>query len=628
MASFERPSLNVNARTWIALGISAACLFILALRLWHLQIINGHVFRDRSENNRLRMVYVPPPRGLILDRNGEVLVRNRLSFNVDFVTEDSPNPEQTVRALAEITGQPADELLERLTRQGKRRMYEPKLLLRDVSRDLVAKIAAQRYRLPGVIISVVPARDYIHGDLAAHAIGYIREISGEQLKNPLYAGYRMGDVIGQYGVEARYERYLQGERGSQAVIVNAAGNKIGEAYSHLALPGSDVMLTIDRRLQEVADRALAGKKGAVVAMDPTTGDILAMAAAPRFAPSIFTTEVSKETWADLVDAKGNKLTNRVTQGVYPPGSVFKIFVAAAALSEGVVTPQERFYCPGYTLFGTRKFRCHKHSGHGSVDLFEAIVQSCDVYFYTVGQRLGVDRIYQYAHDLFEFGEATGLGIGDESSGLIPSTAWKAKYFRNPEDKKWYPGETLPVSIGQGAITTTPLQIVRGLSAVVNGGLVIKPRLVRKVVASDGRVLEETPSKPDVVRKLDLSAEILDKLKRSMVGVVEDKRGTGHRAALPEVHGILVGGKTGTAQVASRESGIKDEDHAWFAGYAPADNPRIVVAAIVENGGHRGVEAAPIAQDVLSAYFGIPDPPPEEKTAVKVKRVSAPEVPVD
>ena len=622
MASLERPSLNVSARVWIALGICAICLFILSLRLWHLQIIKGHFFRDRSENNRLRTVYVPPPRGLILDRNGEVLVRNRPSFNIDFVSEDSPSPEETVRALAEITGQPVEELLEKLTRQGKRRMYEPKLLLRDVSRDLVAKITAQRYRLPGVLISVVPARDYIHGDLAAHAIGYIREISGEQLKNSLYAGYRMGDVIGQYGVEARYERYLQGERGSQAVIVNASGNKIGEAYSHLALPGSDVVLTIDRRLQEVADRALSGKKGAVVAMDPNTGDILAMAAAPRFAPSIFTSEVSKETWADLIDEKGSKLTNRVTQGVYPPGSVFKIFVAAAALAEGVVTPKEKFFCPGYTTFGSRKFKCHKHSGHGSVDLFEAIVQSCDVYFYAVGQRLGVDRIYHYAHDIFGFGEPTELGIGDESSGLIPSTAWKAKYFRNPEDKKWYPGETLPVSIGQGAITTTPLQIVRGLSAVVNGGRVVKPRVVRKVVASDGRVLEEVPAAAEVVRTIDIDPAILEKLKRSMEGVVADKRGTGHRAALPEVHGISVGGKTGTAQVASKESGIKDDDHAWFAGYAPADHPQIAVVALVENGGHGGVTAAPIAQDVFAAYFGIPDPPPEPKEKVK-KRVKEP-----
>lgn len=616
MAYSERPALNVTPRVWIALGISALCLLILALRLWHLQIIRGNFFRDRSENNRLRMVYVPPPRGLILDRNGEVLVRNRPSFNIDFVSEDSPDPEMTVRALAAITGHPVEELLEKLSRPGKRRMYEPKLLLRDVSRDMVARVTAQRYRLPGVVVSVVPARDYIHGDLAAHGIGYIREISGEQLKNPLYAGYRMGDVIGQYGVEAKYERYLQGERGSQAVIVNAAGNKIGEAYSHLALPGSDVMLTIDRRLQEIADRALNGKKGAVVAMNPTNGDILAMASAPRFAPSMFTAEVSKEAWADITDPRGNKLANRVSQGVYPPGSVFKIFVALAALAEGVVTPSEKFYCRGYLTFGKRKFRCHKHSGHGSVDLFDAMVQSCDVYFYTVGQRLGVDRIYQYAHDLFEFGEPTGLGIGDEASGLIPSTAWKAKYFRNPADKKWYPGETLPVSIGQGAITTTPLQIARGVSAVVNGGKIIKPRLVRKVVASDGRVLEEAPSGPEVTRTIDIPADIVEKVKKSMVGVVLDKRGTGRKAALPESSGIAVGGKTGTAQVASKESGIKDEDHAWFAGYAPADNPQIVVAAIIENGGHGGAEAAPVVQDVLSAYFGIPDPPPEEKTPPK------------
>ena len=250
------------------------------------------------------------------------------------------------------------------------------------------------------------------------------------------------------------------------------------------------------------------------------------------------------------------------------------------------------------------------------------MQSCDVYFYAVGQRLGVDRIYHYAHDIFGFGEPTELGIGDESSGLIPSTAWKAKYFRNPEDKKWYPGETLPVSIGQGAITTTPLQIVRGLSAVVNGGRVVKPRVVRKVVASDGRVLEEVPAAAEVVRTIDIDPAILEKLKRSMEGVVADKRGTGHRAALPEVHGISVGGKTGTAQVASKESGIKDDDHAWFAGYAPADHPQIAVVALVENGGHGGVTAAPIAQDVFAAYFGIPDPPPEPKEKVK-KRVKEP-----
>jgi penicillin-binding protein 2 len=620
MASFEKGTLNISLRVWLALGFAATCLFVLTLRLWHLQIVRGGFFRDRSENNRLRMVYVPPPRGLILDRNGQVLVRNRPSFNVELVIEDCPHPADTVTELAAIVGQEPSALIDKLSRQGKRRKYEPKLLLRDVSRDFVAKIAAQRHRLPGVIISVVPARDYVHGELAAHSVGYIREISGEQLKNNLYAGYRMGDVVGQSGVEARYERYLQGERGSQAVIVNAAGNKIGEAYSHLALPGSDVVLTIDLKLQEVADRALSGKKGAIIAMNPNTGEILAAAAAPRFAPGIFTSEMSKEVWTDLIEGKDHKLTNRVTQGVYPPGSVFKIFVAAAALAEGVVTPKEKFRCPGYVRMGGRRFHCHKHSGHGPVDLFEAIVQSCDVYFYTVGQRLGVDRIFQYTHDLFSFGEPTGLDLGDESSGLVPSTQWKAKYFRNPEDKKWYPGETLPVSIGQGAVTTTPLQVARGISAIVNGGKVVRPRIVRKVVSSDGRVLEEAPQGPEVVRTVDIDPSILDALKKAMVGVVEHPRGTGHKAALPEVAMISVGGKTGTAQVASKESGIKDDDHAWFAGFAPAEAPSIVVAAIVENGGHGGAVAAPIVQDLFAAYFGVPDEAPSVATVPKKKIV--------
>ena len=620
MSSYERNSVHVAPRVWISLGLCAVALFALTLRLWHLQIIKGAFFRERSENNRLRTVYVHPPRGLILDRNGQLLVRNRPSFNVDLVIEDSPNPTETITTLAEIVGQDPAPLLEKLSRQGKRLKYEPKLILRDVSRDDVAKISAQRHRLPGIIISVVPARDYVNGELAAHLIGYIREITGEQLKNPLYSGYRMGDLIGQSGVEARYERYLQGERGSQAVIVNASGNKIGEAYEHLALSGSDVVLTIDRRLQEIADKSLEGKKGAIVAMNPKTGDILALAAAPRFSPSVFTSEMSRDTWVDLIEGKDHKLTNRVTQGVYPPGSVFKIFVAAAALAEGVTTPNEKVRCPGYLKFGSRRFHCHKHSGHGPVNMFEAIVQSCDVYFYTIGQRLGVDRIHKYAHDFFEFGEPTGVDIGDESAGLIPSTAWKAKYFRNPADKKWYPGETLPVSIGQGAITTTPLQVARGVSAMVNGGKVLKPRVIRRVVASDGRVLEEEPKDPEVIRTVDIDPSIFVAMNKAMVGVVEDPRGTGHKAALPKIYAISVGGKTGTAQVASKESGVKDDDHAWFAGYAPADDPQIVVAAILENAGHGGAMAAPLVQDIFAAYFGIPDEPPppvvEEKKKIK------------
>jgi penicillin-binding protein 2 len=601
MVSYERPAIDVSFRIWTSLGVCLSCLLVLVLRLWYLQIVNGEYFRDRSENNRLRIVYLPSPRGLILDRNGEVLVKNRPSFNVDLVLEDCPDKEQTLTNLAAITGEDFQKLKERLTTKTRRRRFEPKLLLRDISRDMVAKITAQRYKLPGVVISVVPTRDYLYGDLAAHVIGYIREISSEQLKHADYAGYRMGDMIGQYGIEYKLESSLRGEPGLQHVIVNAMGNKIGEDFFKPEIPGHDVTLTIDRKLQQAADNALAGKKGAVVALDVRTGEVLAMASSPRFSPALFASEMTREAWSDLQDPKSNKLSNRALQGTYPPGSVFKIFVAAAALAESVITPHDRIFCGGAMMMGSRAFRCHKHSGHGSVNLFEAIVQSCDVYFYTVGQRLGVDRIHKYAHDIFGFGSPTGIDLGEENKGLIPSEKWKAEYFRKPEDKKWYPGETLPVSIGQGAVTVTPLQVAVGLASVVNGGTLLEPRIKRSVVANDGRPLLSEDGAKARGKALDDPA-ILEQLRKAMVGVVVDKRGTGHRAALPETSGIVVGGKTGTSQVASRDAAVQEEDHAWFAGYAPADKPEIVVVALYENGGHGGVAAAPIVREVLSTYF--------------------------
>jgi penicillin-binding protein 2 len=411
-------------------------------------------------------------------------------------------------------------------------------------------------------------------------------------------------MVGQSGIESSLERYLRGERGAQAVIVNAFGNKIGEAFFQPEIPGSNVYLTIDRQLQQVADNALADKKGAVVVMNVKSGEILALSSAPRFNPALFTSEIPKDVWADLTDPKSTKLSNRAVQGAFPPGSVFKVFVGAAALSEGITDTGEKTFCPGFLQFGKRAFRCHKHSGHGTTNMFEALVQSCDVYFYTIGQRLGVDRIHYYAHDLFGFGEPVGLDGMEESVGLVPSTKWKETYFRNPSDKKWYPGETLPVAIGQGAVSTTPLQVARGLAAVVNGGKLLKPRVIKKVVATDGRVLEENSSDPETIRVLDIEPAILNEMRKAMVGVVDDKRGTGHRAALPKESKIVVGGKTGTAQVASRESGGKIEDHAWFAGFGPANDPQIVVVALVENGGHGGVAAAPIARQIFMQYFGI------------------------
>lgn len=607
MPKADRSSVNLTPRILGASILCAVCLSVLIGRLWYLQIVRGSFFRDRSENNRLRTIFVPSPRGVIADRHGEPLVKNRPSFNIELVVEDAPNVTQVVADVAALVGEDASVLQERLGNHNKRRRFEPKVLLRDVTRDVVAKVSAQKHRLPGVIVSVAPVREYPYGNSSAHSVGYLREISADQLKLPAYQGYRAGDMVGQSGVEAALEHYLRGERGAQAVIVNARGTKIGEAFFQPEIPGSDVHLTIDRQLQQAAERALEGRRGAVVAMHAQTGEVLAMASAPAFDPSVFTGEIAKDVWADLTDPKSTKLSNRALQGAFPPGSVFKMFVAAAALSEGVTDNAESTFCPGFLRFGKRAFRCHKHSGHGRTALYDALVQSCDVYFYTIGQRLGVDRIHEYAHDLFGFGELINLEGFDESSGLVPSTKWKATYFRNPQDKRWYPGETLPVAIGQGAVLATPLQVARAMAALVNGGRLVKPRLVSKVVASDGRVLEDRSGPPQVTRVIDIDPAILREIKRGMVGVVEDKRGTGKRAALPKESGIGVGGKTGTAQVASRESGLNYEDHAWFAGFAPTDNPRIVVVALIENGGHGGEVAAPVTRAVLMQYFGIQEP---------------------
>ncbi|MCB0339123.1 MAG: penicillin-binding protein 2, partial [Bdellovibrionales bacterium] len=306
-------------------------------------------------------------------------------------------------------------------------------------------------------------------------------------------------------------------------------------------------------------------------------------------------------WKDLVAGKDKKLNNRAVQGAYPPGSTFKIFMAVAALAEGVITPQQAISCPGYLSFAGRRYRCHKASGHGPVNLFSAMVQSCDVYFYTVGQRLGVDRIHQYA-TMFGLGERTGLDLVMEESGIIPSTEWKQRYFRKPEDKKWYPGETLSVAIGQGAVTVTPLQLARAVATLANGGNVLKPYIVSRIISNDGHLLDEFA--PTVIRGIDVDPGILAKVRESLVGVVNDPRGTGKRARLDDPE-IIVAGKTGTAQVVSlgKESSHEHlQDHAWFVAYAPADDPEIVVSVLIENGGHGGVAAAPVAHDMFQAYF--------------------------
>ena len=620
----EKSALNLTVRVHIAFAIVAALFFTIVLRLWYLQVLGGDYFRNLAENNRIRTVFVPPPRGLIFDRNGKVIVQNRPSFNIEMIEEDSPNPRETVIKLAKALGMSSTILLDRFKYQHKRRRFEPKLLIKDASRDVVARVSARAHDLPGIMVNVQPARQYLYDDFASHVIGYIREITRKQLDSPSYPGYRQGDIVGQFGVEKKWEVVLQGKRGVQNVIVNATGARIGTQAGERELAGKNITLTLDFYTQQAADNGLKGHRGAIVAISPKTGEILALSSAPTFDPNTFAGDLSAETWRDLVSGPEKRMNNRAVQGAYPPGSIFKFIMAVAGLSEGVIGQNDHVTCPGSYRVGSAVFRCHKKTGHGSVDLHQAIIKSCDVYFYTVGTRLGVDRIHEYSAK-FGLGEKTGLELVDENPGLIPSTEWKKRAHRDPGQQKWFPGETPSVSIGQGAVSVTPIQMAVALSALVNGGRVLIPHIIRMIESSDAKFRDDT-FKPQERKLTLLDPKVVDIARKGLVGVVNDIGGTGGRSKLSPDLPIIVGGKTGTAQAAgddARIGGKKIEDHAWFVAYAPAEDPEIVVAAIVENGGHGGVTAAPIVKQVLEAYFRKGNPPPPALPEVQKKAGPAP-----
>jgi penicillin-binding protein 2 len=613
MAVTERLPINVPFRVSLYRLVVTVLFLCIIIRLWYLQIVQGVIFRDRSENNRLQTVLIPPPRGVITDRDGGVLVSNRPSFNVEMVVEDSPNLSDTLERLAAIVGEEPESLIRRVRNQRRRRKFEPKLLLKDVSRNTVAKIASQMHILPGITIAVVPSREYLEGEFASHVIGYIREINQKQLESDRYANYFQGDIVGQFGIEYQMERYLQGARGLKRVVVNARGTRVGELSYERELRGNTVILTIEKEVQKAADEALTEQSGAIVALDPRNGEVLALASSPRFDPNRFVGHLDKEYLKGL--DRGRAQQDRAVQGVYPPGSVFKIITAFAALSEKIVSPNDTVSCPGYYFFAGRRYGCWRKGGHGRVDLKNSIIRSCDVYYYIVGSKLGIDRIYRYA-SLTGLGRKTNIGLPDEAEGLVPSTLWKRRAHRRAEDKKWYPGETLSVSIGQGATSVTPIQVARSLASIVNGGKVFVPSLVRQVISSDNRILVDH-REPEIEDKFEIDQSIYSLLIESLVGVVNTPGGTAGRAKLDPLLNIVVGGKTGTAQVAALKFGTEGKlnDHAWFAGFAPADKPEIVVVALAENGGHGGAVAAPIVQKVMTAYFskrkGIVIPNPTE-----------------
>ena len=462
-------------------------------------------------------------------------------------------------------------------------------------------VETNRFKLPGVAIEVKPRRRYHYPYLASHVIGYMGEITQDQLKDPTYINHRLGDWTGQYGIEKEFEPYLHGRRGQQVVEVNASGRVLKVIDYTPPDPGNNLHLTIDLGLQEAAQEALGDQVGAVVAVDPNTGEILAMASTPTYNQSNFVMGISRENWKELLDNPLHPLENRAVSGQYPPGSTFKIISAAAALEEGVVTPETRIMCPGSFTLGNQVYNCWKRSGHGKVNLHRALKESCDVYFYEVSLKLGVDKLAEYAR-AFGLGRPTGVGLANEKSGLVPTKAWKKRRYNVP----WRMGETVSIAIGQGYNLTTPIQMAQVMAATANGGTLYQFHMVKEITSADGKTKKSFP--PQVVGLLRFKPETLEQIRAGLTAVVEEQGGTGSHA---RVKGVNVAGKTGTSQVVSlkkyrnvpdKDIPYKYRDHAWFVAFAPVENPKIALAVLVEHAGHGGSEAGPVAQKVLQAFF--------------------------
>jgi penicillin-binding protein 2 len=563
-------------------------LGILLFRLFIMQIIRGTYYEEMSQNNRLRIINIPAPRGKVLDRNGIVLADNRPAYNVIVMPEDISNARDIAARLSGVLNKSPSEI-EGLIKQSRIKPYDPLPIARDISFEQVAKIETQIFNLPGVSIEVIPEREYLFQSLASHAIGFVGEISQKKLAES-NEEYGPGDLVGKSGIEFVSEDTLKGVKGSRIFEVDARGRKVKTLEERVPIEGTDVKLTIDKELQAIAEQDLSDKAGAVVAMKPDTGEILVLKSAPSFDPTIFTASMTPAQWRQIIDDPMHPLENRTMRGTYPPGSIMKIVVALAGLHAGMLDPDAYVFCPGSYRIGRAVFKCWKPEGHGNVDLRSAIVQSCDVYFYTLGRALGVDAIAEYAA-MLGLGKKTGIVLKDEASGLVPTKLWKRKRLGQP----WTAGENVITAIGQGYTHVTPLQIAKAMSAVVNGGKLYEP----KILADGEPVLEHD---------IEIPEKNLDLIKEALRGAVEDDRGTAKAIRDPV---ISIGGKTGTAQVArgytsklTSEEDIpyKLRDHAWFFGFSPVDKPEIVVVAIVEHGGHGGSVAAPIVKDIIKGYY--------------------------
>ncbi|MEF8712844.1 MAG: penicillin-binding protein 2 [Accumulibacter sp.] len=584
-----------------------AAFVVLIVRFVHLQVLQHAYYTTRAEDNRISLVPIVPNRGVIVDRNGTVLAHNYSAFTLEITPSKVADLEATIEGLGKVI-----EVLPKDRKRFRRLLEESKnfesLPIRTrLSEEEVARFAANRYLFPGVEVKARLFRQYPLGPIAAHAIGYINRINKRDLEiieeNEQAANYKGTDHIGKTGLEQKYEYQLHGQTGYEQVEIDAGGRAIRSLSRTAPVQGNNLTLTLDIKLQEMAEKAFGDRRGALVAIEPASGGILALVSTPSFDPNLFVDGIRSDDWDLLNNSPDKPMLNRALNGAYPPGSTFKPFMALAALETGKRTPGQTISDPGFFNFGGHQFRDDKKGGHGSVDMYKSIVHSCDTYYYMLANDMGIDSIARFMGQL-GFGQRTEVDIEGESEGVLPSPEWKKRRFKRPEQQKWFAGETISIGIGQGYNAYTPIQLAQATATIANNGVMFRPHLVKYI--TDSRSGEQTMIEPEPLRILPWKRQNVETIKKAMIGV--NTAGTAARAFAGASY--VSAGKTGTAQVFSlkgaeyRASSVKKElrDHALFIAFAPADQPKIALAVLVENGGFGAQSAAPIARMVFDYYL--------------------------
>jgi penicillin-binding protein 2 len=619
----DREIHNFRLRLTVLAVLVFVCFGLLVARFVWLQVVQHDKYHAQAEDNRIALVPIVPNRGLIVDRNGVVLARNYSAYTLEITPSKlQASMDSVIDELAKLVAiEPKDrKRFKRLLEES--RSFASVPLRTRLTDDEVARFTAQRFRFPGVEVQARLFRQYPLGEVASHVVGYIGRINTREAEaieeSEDAANYNGTEHIGKEGLEKKYERYLHGTTGYEQVERSAGGRAIRTLARRPPVPGSNLILSVDIELQKVVEEAFGEQRGAFVAIEPETGDVLAYVSRPGFDPNLFVDGIDSQSWNELNTSLDKPLMNRPLSGTYPPGSTFKPFMSLAALELGLRRPSDAIRDPGFFMLGGHRFNDDKPGGHGYVDMYRSIAESCDTYYYQLGNEMGIDRMAAFMRP-FGFGEPTGIDLEHEKSGVLPSKEWKANRFkRNRAAQKWVGGDTISVSIGQGFNNYTMIQLAHAVANLANNGVVMKPHLVKLI--EDGATRQRTLTVPKESRRIPLKQENIDFIKNAMVGVTQEAYGTGHRAFANA--GYISGGKTGTAQVIGLKGGKynahaideRHRDNALYTAFAPADKPRIAIALVVENAGFGAASAAPIARKALDYYLLGKRPPPPKTDA--------------